>query len=318
MNRNMAMAVLAVCLLGPAASQGGAQETRPRSRPRVRVESGPYGVFSFSDNRGRIGVIVDTRANAAGDKVGARIEGITPGGPAEKAGLKAGDVITRFNGTALGGVAADDDEDSGPGMKLIELARDLDPGDSVQVEYRRGTEAAKKLTLVAENLGGDLMRVPGFGGRGELMGPEMRFGPGFDFDIGGFQRPWSGIELVKLNPELGEYFGTREGVLVVSTPEDSSLALKGGDVILTIGGRKPSSPMQAMRILRTYEPGESVAMEVMRKQKRVTVTWKVPESEDHYYKMPRMHEEPSWFRWRPKVEAPVWKLRDVVRTMRAI
>lgn len=309
MNRNMTIAALAVCLLGSAASQGGAQDPRPRSRSRVRVEGGPYGVFSFSDNRGRIGVIVDTRANATGDKVGARIEGITPGGPAEKAGLKAGDVITRFNGTALGGVAADDDEDSGPGMKLIELARELDPGDSVQVEYRRGNEAAKKITLVAENLGGDLVRVPGMGGM-SLMGPDMHWGPRGDLEMsfGAFRSPWGGIELVKLNPELGEYFGTREGVLVVSAPDDSSLALRGGDVILTIGGRKPSSPTQAMKILGTYEAGETVAIEVMRKQKRVTVSWKVPEPEDRfYYKTPRMREEPSGYR-----------LRDVVRTTRAI
>jgi C-terminal processing protease CtpA/Prc len=311
MNRNMVMATLAVCLMWPVGSQA-------QGRPRVRVESGPYGVFSFSDNRGRIGVIVDTRANTAGDKVGARIEGITPGGPAEKAGLKAGDVITRFKGTALGGVAAEDGEDSGPGMKLIALARELDPGDTVQVEYRRGTEAVKKLTLVAENLGGDFERIPGMGAMRGLMGPEWHVGPGSDFELA-FRTPWGGIELVKLNPELGEYFGTREGVLVVSTPDDSSLALKGGDVILTIGGRKPSSPMQAMRILRTYEPGESVAIEVMRKQKRVAVTWKVPEHERGLYKMPGMHEEPSGFRWEPKVrkdrEALVRKIRDVVRTI---
>jgi len=316
MNRNMAIAALAVCLVWPAASQ--AQETRPRSRPRVRVESGPYGVFSFSDSRGRIGVIVDTRANTAGDKVGARIEGITPGGPAEKAGLKAGDVITRFNGTALGGVGAEDDEDSGPGMKLIELARDLDPGDSVQVEYRRGTEN-KKVTLVAEDLGGDFVRsFPRMGGDMELMGPRAHIwgpGTGFDFDIGG---QWGGIELVKLNPDLGEYFGAREGLLVVSAPQDTTLALKGGDVIQTIGGRKPTSPMQAIRILRTYEAGESVSIEVIRKQKRVTVSWKVPEPEDFFYKRPRMHEEPSWFQLRPKVEVPVWKIRDVVRTTRVI
>lgn len=314
MNRNMAMAVLAVCLVGSPAAQ--AQDTRPRSR--VRVESGPYGVFSFSDNRGRIGVIVDTRANTAGDKTGARIEGVTPGGPAEKAGLKAGDVITRFNGTALGGVAAENDEDSGPGMKLIELARDLDPGDSVQVEYRRGTEA-KKVTLVAQDLGGDVLRMPGMGGMG-LMGPEWPMGPGPDVEMA-FRTPWGGIELVKLNPELGEYFGTREGILVVSAPEDSSLALKGGDVIQTIGGRKPSSPMQAMRILRTYEEGESVTIEVLRKQKRVTVTWKVPNNENRFYynRAPRMHEEPSWYRQRPKMRAPAWKIRDVIRTrMRTI
>ena len=312
MNRNLAIAALAVCLIWPASAQ--TQDTRPRTR--VRVEGGPYGAFSFSDNRGRIGIIVDTRANATGDKVGARVEGITPGGPAEKAGLKAGDVITRFNGTALGGVAAENDEDSGPGMKLIELARELDPGDSVQVEYKRGTEAAKKLTLVAQDLGGDMMvrtfpRMPGMGGMFPDM--QMRMGPDLDFRWGG---PWGGIEMVKLNPELGEYFGTREGLLVVDTPEDSALKLKAGDVIQTIGGRKPTSPMHAMRILRSYEPGETVAIQVFRKKAQVTVSYKVPEESERFYKTPR--EEPSWFEQRPKMEAPQWKIRDVVRVKREI
>ena len=62
----------------------------------MRVETGPLGVYSFSGSHVRIGVVVDTRADAAGDKIGARIEGVTPGGPAEKAGLKAGDVITKI------------------------------------------------------------------------------------------------------------------------------------------------------------------------------------------------------------------------------
>jgi len=91
MMRNVTVAALAACLLLPAMS--GAQDTPRRpGRPRVRVETrnGPFGVYTFSDNRGRIGVIVDPRADAAGDKVGARIEGVTPGGPAEKAGLKVG------------------------------------------------------------------------------------------------------------------------------------------------------------------------------------------------------------------------------------
>src|SRR5467141_5131030 len=125
MIRNLTVAVLAVSLTIPAASAAGqATPRRPSTRPRVRVETrdGPFTAFA-NVNRGRIGVIVDTKANDAGDKVGARIEGISPGGPAEKAGLKAGDVITRFNGTALGGAAAsEDNERSGPGVKLINLA----------------------------------------------------------------------------------------------------------------------------------------------------------------------------------------------------
>jgi hypothetical protein len=310
------LGVLAVSLLVPAAA-ATQDNPRPRTRSRVRVESGPMGVFSFSMNRGRIGVIVDTRANAAGDKIGARIEGITPGGPAEKAGLKAGDVITRFNGVALGGAAADNDADSGPGMKLIDLARELDPGDTVQVEYRRGSDT-KRATLVAQELGGEFVRAFPDMDRMEGMMPRLRLGPGNDFEFA-FGGPWGDIELVKLNPDLGDYFGAREGVLVVSAPADSSLALKGGDVITAIGGRKPTSPMQAMRILRSYDPGETVSIEVLRKRQRVTVSYKVPDPGDRWKVVaPRMREEPSWFQVRPRVEVPVLKIRDVVRTTRAI
>ncbi len=318
MIRNWTVAALAVCLLVPAASMGQGTPRRPSNRPRVRVETreGPFGVYAFGDNRGRIGVIVDPRVNAAGDKVGARVDGITPGGPAEKAGLKVGDVITRFNGTALGGAESEDAENSGPGMKLIDLARKLEPGDTVQVEYRRGTDA-RKATLVAEDLGSSgHFEMPGMGQMKELM-PEMHMGPGNDFEFA-FGSPWGGIELVELNPDLGDYFGTREGVLVVSAPEDSTLALKGGDVIVSIGGRKPTSPMQAMRILRSYDAAESVTLDVLRKQKHVTVTWKVPEKERRFFRTPRMHEEPSWFRVRPKIRVPVWKIRDVIRTTRVI
>src|SRR5712691_6368063 len=124
MIRNWTLAALAVCLLLPAAAAAQDTQTRTRPRPRVRVETrnGPFGVYTFGDKRGRIGVVVDTKADAAGDKIGARIEGVTPGGPADKAGIKQGDVITRFNTTSLGGAAAEEGEGSGPGLKLIELA----------------------------------------------------------------------------------------------------------------------------------------------------------------------------------------------------
>ena len=142
----------------------------------------------------------------------------------------------------------------------------------------------------------------------------------FSFTLG--DGAWGGIEMVKLNPELGDYFGTREGVLVVSAPADSTLALKGGDVILSIGGRKPTSPMHAMRILRSYEEGETVTIDVQRKQKRVTVTWKVPDEESRIYRsLPRMREEPSRFRVAPKLRSldiPQIKLRSVLRNTRAI
>jgi S1-C subfamily serine protease len=323
MTHTWIVAALAALTLSPvvAAAQEPAPAPRARTRPRVRtrVESGPFA-FAFSDNRSRIGVVVNTYSDAANDKLGARIEAVTPGGPADKAGLKAGDIITRFNGTTLGGVGSEDDEESGPGMKLISLARELDPGDTVQVEYRRGS-ANSKGSIVAEDLGrgGDMqLDMPGMPEMGEMphawnfLREPGEGGPGdIALTIGGAFDAWGGIELVSLNPDLGEYFGAREGVLVVRASEDSTLPVKGGDVILGIGGRKPTSPMHAMRILRSYEVGETVSIDVLRKQKRTTLSWKVPESNEHFkYMVPRartrMREEPSRYKVSPKIRlAPV-------------
>jgi S1-C subfamily serine protease len=262
---------------------------------------------------------VKTDADAQNDKIGARIEAVTPGAPADKAGLKAGDIITRFNGTALGGVAADDDESSGPGMKLIELARALDPGDTAQVEYRRGSDT-RKATLVAEEVEVGGMANVDIPGIIERAMPRGEMGPGdFHMFMGA---PWGGIELVSLNPDLGEYFGAREGVLVVKASGDSTLPLKGGDVILAIGGRKPTSPEHAMRILRSYDTGETVTIDVQRKQKRTTLSWKVPDEESRYFKWApgarRNREEPSRYRVRPRIRVAPTMLKSALRARRVI
>src|SRR5213596_4237151 len=137
--------VLAVALPGVLAAQRTPRTPRPPRAPRAYA-------YSMSDHHGRIGVVPNSEPDSQTDKIGAKLEGVTPGGPAAKAGLKVGDIITKFNGTSLAGAKAEDEEESGPGSKLIELARKLAPGDTARLEYRRGTDA-KKATLVAEDLG---------------------------------------------------------------------------------------------------------------------------------------------------------------------
>jgi hypothetical protein len=272
----MVAAALAAWPAGLTA-QGTPRPPRPPREPRARA-------FVMSDRHGRIGVVVKTDASPETDKIGAKIEGITPGGPADKAGLKVGDIITKFNGTALAAVQSEDEDASGPGRRLVELARKLEPDDTVQVEYRRGNDA-KQATLVAADLGATFqMQMPG--------PPEIAMGPmlGMNrFEL--FGSPWGDLELVSLNSDLGDYFGTKEGVLVVKAPADSSLPLKGGDVITSIGGRKPANPSHAMRILRSYEKGETVSIEILRKQKRMTLAWKVPAREDRIFRMHQDREE---------------------------
>jgi PDZ domain len=291
--------VLAVVALGAAAwpAGAGAQQAAPR---RSRESRG--FTLVMRDHQGRIGVVIRTDVSPETDKVGAKIEGVTPGGPAEKAGLKVGDVITKFNGTALAGLPSDDDEESGPGHRLIELAHKLEPGDTVQVEYRRASEA-KKATLVAEDLGSDFrFAMPPMPDM-PLM-PEMH-GALLDRVMVCTGEVWCDFELVALNPDLGEYFGTKEGLLVVKAPGDSTLPLRGGDVILAIGGRKPSSPSHAMRILRSYDEGETVAIDVLRKEKRLSLSWRVPARGGEPWKVRRHggREEQSRF-WPPSSPRP--------------
>jgi S1-C subfamily serine protease len=176
------------------------------------------------------------------------------------------------------------------------LARELDDGDTVRVQYRRGRET-KNATIVARKLDDQAFaytfRVPDSAmaraqdamtraqeltGRLRAM-PEFS-GPRFDSQVWvGFGQRWSDMELTTLDADLGAYFGTTEGLLVVRAPKDSLLALKSGDVILRIGGRVPTSPSHVVRILRSYEPGDEIRVEIMRNRRRTEVTATVPQRE---------------------------------------
>lgn len=279
MKRTLILAALAV-VSGAGGRLVGQRPAGPTHSPRTWA-------FAFGDHHGRLGVLVNTRTTTVTDSIGARVEAVTPGGPAAKAGLKAGDVITLFNGTSLAGAPPEGEDESGPGRRLVELAQALQPGDTVQVQYRRGADK-RKTVLVAE----DVTALPGTGHL-ELM-PEpggmsmMTAPPGMSFCFGDV---WCNMELVSLNADLGEYFGTKEGILVVKAPMDSSLQVKSGDVILAIGGRKPASASHAMRILRSYDVGETVVIDIMRKQKRSSITWHVPQMDDHMRRFMRFRQQ---------------------------
>lgn len=289
MSRHLLVAALTLAGTTPVSAQEPAGLPAPPEPFEVRLDRGSDRMMQFVMNRrARLGLKVNLRARNT-DSIGAYVDAVTPNGPAAKAGIQSGDIITKVDGKSVlaGGKAeARDDRESLPGLRLIELAARLEPNDTVPVEFRRGKER-KTVSLVTADEPDILFRAgpPGraFGFR--AFGPEgaRRMAMPLEDDLEGpgvfvsYGSPLADLELAPLNPDLGRYFGASEGVLVISLPKDSELGLKGGDVVLAVDGRKPASPSHLLRILRSYERGEGFKIDVLRNHKRETVTGRLGE-----------------------------------------
>ena len=284
MHRSFFAATLALTGLHASPPQLSAQDpVRGEVLPGPGAERAMQFVLS---RRARLGLKVNLRARET-DSIGAFVDAVTPNGPAAKAGIRSGDIITKVDGKSLlsGGEAATrDGRESLPGLRLIELAASLDPNDTIPVEYRRGKErkTASVVTLDEPNI-----TIRGAGPEGRTFAfrysPDDRLPAGLNGEeiLRGvpflYGSPLADLELAPLNPDLGQYFGVTSGVLVISVPPGAGLGFKGGDVVLGVDGRKPESPSHLLRILRSYGDAESFKAEVLRNRKRVMVEGKLAE-----------------------------------------
>lgn len=143
---------------------------------------------------------------------------------------------------------------------------------------RRFGSNLDEFTLRIDSLGfgGDSIRSFYFGDPDRIgsvqVVPGMRSGMGISRCPGAEGTLWistsscyAGVELEELNPELGEYFGSDRGVLVLDAEDDQPFGLRAGDVILSIDGREIEDVSHAIRILRSYEPDESVSLRIIRR-----------------------------------------------------
>ena len=264
-------------------SRGMAPEVIVRSERALRAKRGP-----------RLGLQLSTEM-IDGKKTdnGIAILSVSPGSAAAEAGIKAGDVLVGFEGTALDTLSATEAVDViGAGLSGKQV------GDSVTLTAERdGKRADYTATLNEQSFapatmafayemddGGaarivDIERLKGLGEREieirELMPPGAPHAPNFFFMSS--DSAWASMELVELSPRLGEYFGADSGLLVVRAPADDSLGFEDGDVIRSIGGRTPDSVGHAMRILRSYESGEALRVDILRDRKKKRLDIKVPE-----------------------------------------
>jgi serine protease Do len=201
---------------------------------------------------------------------GVEVVGVSPGGPAEHAGLRAGDVIVAIDGQTL-----KPSGDRAAAAQLVAYMRTVRPGQAVKVAYLRdGTRRDASITAAPAEPAFARMMRDGMGGMPMHKELVMEFP-----DFHEFMAPGGGIgslELVPMTPKLGQYFGTDKGLLVVRASRETGLPLEEGDVLLTIGGRTPESPGQAFRILLSYEPKDKVQLGILRNRRHIDVEAVMP------------------------------------------
>jgi predicted metalloprotease with PDZ domain len=210
-------------------------------------------------------VLVGVQLDESSGNAGARVREVSPGGPAEQAGLRAGDLIVAVNGTSVRGQE--------PAARVVELLHDVKPGDKVDLQVSRDGKI-RDFAVTARPDGDDFFFARQFPAIPPL--PQVKgftaWGGG-PMIIGG---PMADMELCRLTPGLGRYFGADTGVLVLRAPPDGALGLQDGDVILSIDGRKPIDSSHVIRILASYDPGEKLTLEVLRLHRKISVTTTVP------------------------------------------
>ncbi|MDR3388014.1 MAG: PDZ domain-containing protein [Rudaea sp.] len=287
------------------------EQMRELSRKMAEVSArlGDVGPRAYSyrylgdPQRAMIGVVL------AGSKQGVRISAVTPGGPADKAGVRDGDIVVAVDGKAV----ASGDEGHDAALKVL---HDLKLGQTVKLDVLRSGKQSE-ITVKAERREpynfayafGDMDThdLEQLSHLGETIAAAIP--PDLDKRVNeqvqravsqaertaeraseraqaqvqralehvSFSTPWWGLNLVSLNPDLGGYFGADRGVLVLSDSNDSLKGLKSGDVLLEVAGQKVERPEDALRLLREQPTGSDVRVQVLRQRKNLSLSMKAPE-----------------------------------------
>lgn len=251
------------------------QDEPGRERPRMWM----------LDGRGaQIGVTVDDVEN------GVRIEDVDQDSPAAKAGLRTGDIVLEVDGERVRSA-----------RQFSRLIQESPEGRSVRLGVmREGSRQSIEVTPESGNYAfhfdGDHISREVERSMRELeprlreLEPrlrEFRFnGPyDFDFDWDGIPHMTSsrarlGVQMNEMTPELAEYFGAKDGgVLVARVTPDSPAAkagLKTGDVITSIDGDRVRDTEDVIDALRDKDGEITLGIVRDKKESSVKTTIEAP------------------------------------------
>ncbi|GAB4182071.1 MAG: hypothetical protein Tsb002_02760 [Wenzhouxiangellaceae bacterium] len=256
-------------------------------------EAGHVYSYSFrtGDERPRLGLVMGGDTDD-----GVRILSVTPQSPADLAGLRSGDVIVAIDDQRL-----QDIDGESRTYHSLQLLGDLSTERSVRIAYQRDDQVAEvevtpallddfAITPVIPDI--DIEAI--LDGVSEVM-PMVHFSGDLTAPVVHLEQRlmhWRDFELTELDPQLGEYFGSTEGLLVLEVPESFDGLLQRGDVLLQIDGRAPKDVNHAFRILRSYETGDELTLTVLRHDIQQQINLVMPEIPRHRLLTPPAPPEP--------------------------
>lgn len=224
---------------------------------KEKMEQVPDGSLTewFEPESGaELGVMINRR-QADG---GVLINDVSADSGADQAGLKAGDLLVMIDDTRL--------DEAGGSKALRDHMRTVEPGQEVAVRVLRDG-ATKQVTVVAQPRSTRMRGwVDGLDLDIDLDLDDLKLD---DIEVMGHRvEAAAAPRLVDLDADLGAYFGTDQGALVVNAPEDGTL--KGGDVLLTVGGEAVTTASEARRAFADVE--EPLEVEVMRQKDKLSLS----------------------------------------------
>jgi serine protease Do len=236
--------------------------------------------FDVMNGSGRIGVTVrDTDSEDKQVRDGVIVTDVDTGSPADKAGIKTGDVVMEFDGERVRST-----------RQFTRLVQETPEGRSVPATLSR---EGKKVTVTVipehSTFDGDfamrLLESP----RARLVTPpppppaprapwELSPAIPYDFPMLRLSGRRLGITIESLDSQLAEYFGVKDGLLVKSVADGSvaqKAGLKAGDVITSLNGTHLDETSDLNRAVDRIDDNGEFTLEVVRDRKTQTLKGKL-------------------------------------------
>jgi serine protease Do len=232
----------------------------------------PRAVDVVTFGAGRIGIAVSDLDTADGKTAaGVRVDSVDEGSPAEKAGLRKGDVVVEFDGERVRSV-----------RQFTRLVSETPVGRTVSAAVLRDGQRTTVSVTPRENDSFRIFDSDGWRVLDELRAarrptPTAPIPPQMD-SLFRLRSNQLGVTVNTLTDQLGDYFGTKTGVLVTSVQEDSlasRIGVKAGDVITAINGATVEDSAELRRRMDRLEDGEEFTVNVMREKRAVTLKGKI-------------------------------------------